>query len=382
MFDGDPALNGKYTSPLLLIGGGADALSVRYATSFEAPDPFLCLLKGKERHLLVSMLEFGRAQRLQGNITCHTPDSLSLSTADRRHLGKQAVALIRHLGVKRVYVSPQCPVGVVRELESEGLKVLVSPEPVFSSRMLKREDEIRSMRESQRAAVAAMKRAVEVIHRAGVDKKGRLLNGSGGVLTSEEVRLEIEKVLLERQCAADDIIVAGGDQGVDPHERGYGPLRVGETIVLDIFPYSKKTGYWGDMTRTVIKGQPTREQLHLFQTVLSAQREAIRRVKPGVTGKEIHQGVVAAFKKAGYQTGLVDGIPQGFIHSTGHGVGLEIHEGPSIGPSGGPLKAGHVITIEPGLYYLGVGGVRIEDTLVVTETGSSLLGRCRKVFQV
>jgi len=373
---------GKYTSPLLLIGGGADALPVRYATSFQAPDPFLCLLKGSERHLLVSILELGRAQRLEGEVQCHTPDSLELPLSVRRNLGKQAVALIRHLGLKRVYVTPQCPVGVVREMEAGGLKVLLSPEPVFPSRMIKREDEIALMRESQRSAVAAMKRAVDVIHRAGVDEKGRLLNGSGKILTSEEVRLEIENVLLERQCAADDIIVAGGDQGVDPHERGFGPLRAGETIVLDIFPYSKKTGYWGDMTRTVIKGRPTRRQLHLYQTVLTAQRDAIRKLKPGVTGKEIHEGVIKCFENAGYETGMRNGVPQGFIHSTGHGVGLEIHEGPSIGPSGGPLKEGHVVTIEPGLYYLGIGGVRIEDTLVVTASGSSLLGRCRKVFEV
>jgi Xaa-Pro aminopeptidase len=180
----------------------------------------------------------------------------------------------------------------------------------------------------------------------------------------------------------DDVIVAGGDQGVDPHERGQGPLFARQPIVLDIFPRSRVSGYWGDITRTVIRGPATPGQLRQYQTVLRAQTRALAAVKPGVTGAAIHALVCEEFAKAGYKTESVGGLPRGFIHSTGHGVGLEIHEAPSVSPAGTALEPGHVITIEPGLYYPGVGGVRIEDTVVVTETGSSLLARCPKVFEL
>jgi len=185
---------------------------------------------------------------------------------------------------------------------------------------------------------------------------------------------------LHQDCQADEIIVAGGDQGADPHERGHGPLRAGETIILDIFPRHKQSGYWGDLTRTVIKGKPAAAQRKLYQAVKQAQEGALQQVRAGVTGAEIHDGVCRTFEALGFKTGERNGIHQGFIHSTGHGVGLEIHEAPSISPAGGPLEAGQVITIEPGLYYPGLGAVRIEDTGVVTETGIQLLASCPKVF--
>ncbi|MEX2605986.1 MAG: Xaa-Pro peptidase family protein [Kiritimatiellia bacterium] len=364
--------------PLLLIGGGADDVDVRYASGFSAPDPFLYVEKGGERHVVVSMLELGRAKACGKTLRTHTVDSLGLKGANRRTLGDQAVALLHLLKVQRLLVSGRCPVGLVRQLEKAGLTVQIKKDPVFPDRLVKSAEEIKALRASQRATVAAMKAARKLIAdtRAGAD--GILLTPDGNHLTSERVRHRIEQVLMEAGCRADETIVAGGDQAVDPHERGFGPLFAGELIVVDIFPCSKISGYWGDMTRTVLKGTPRPDQRRLVQTVLKAQREALSRVKPGMTGKEIHRGICDWFSRAGYETGLMDGIPQGFIHSTGHGVGLDIHEAPSVGPCGGELEAGQVITIEPGLYYRGIGGVRVEDTVVVTESGCSLLARCGK----
>lgn len=373
-------MNEKRTSkgPLLLIGGGADDVDVRYACGFGAPDPFLYVEKGGERHVVVSMLELGRAQACGKTLQAHTPDRLGLKGTKGRGLGDQAVALLQHLNVKRILVSGRCPVGVVRHLEKAGLTVQIKKDPVFPGRLVKSAEEIKALRASQRATAAAMKAARGMIADTRAGSDGVLLTPDGNPLSSERVRHRIEQVLMEADCRADETIVAGGNQGVDPHERGFGPLHAGELIVLDIFPCSKVSGYWGDMTRTVLKGTPRPEQRHLVQTVLAAQRAALSRVKPGVTGKEIHEGICEQFLEAGYETGLVDGIPQGFIHSTGHGVGLEIHESPSVGPNGGELEVGQVVTIEPGLYYRGVGGVRIEDTVVVTESGCSLLARCGK----
>ena len=372
----------KSTSPLLLIGGGADAVPVRYIAGFTAPDPFLFVSVRGESHVLVSMLELGRARRAATGLTCHTPESLGLGRAERRDLGKQALALARHLKLKTAHVSRQCPVGVARALEAGGVRVRLAREPLFPGRLCKNEAEVAHLRSAQRASARAMRGAMDCIAAAEIGPEGRLLTPEGEPLTSERVRAGIEVSLLEDQCGGDEIIVAGGDQGVDPHERGHGPLYAGHTVVLDIFPRSKSSGYWGDMTRTVLRGTASREQKRLYRTVLDAQKRALDRIAPGVTGKEIHQGVCEDFKTAGYETGMRDGVPQGFIHSTGHGVGLDIHEAPSISPAGGPLEEGNVITIEPGLYYKGVGGVRIEDTVVVTADGFAFLERCRKVFEL
>jgi len=279
-----------------------------------------------------------------------------------------------------VTVSPDCPVGVARALEAGGVRVRVATGNLFPERLKKSPVEIRALREAQRAAVSAMAVAVGMIRSSRILADGTLDLG-GMPLTSERVRAGIEADLLQRNFVAEaDIIVAGGDQAVDPHERGHGKLFAGQTIVLDIFPRSRRTGYWGDITRTVLRGKPSAAQRKLFQTVLQAQRAALAQVRPGVSGAEIHEGVVERFEAAGYVSGMKDGVPQGFIHSTGHGVGLDIHEAPSVSPAGGPLEAGQVITIEPGLYYRGLGGVRIEDTVLVTDTGCSPLARYPKIL--
>lgn len=204
----------------------------------------------------------------------------------------------------------------------------------------------------------------------------------GKLLTSERVREIIETSLLNNHCGTFDTIVAGGNQATDPHETGHGPLRADRPIIIDIFPYHREHGYYGDITRTVIKLPPTQEQRKLYRTVLSAQRMALDMVKPGIKGSSIHARVVEFFKASGYRTGVKNGNPEGFFHGTGHGVGLDIHESPSVSTRPDVLRQGHVITIEPGLYYPGLGGVRIEDTVVVTAAGYDMLAGCSKVFHV
>jgi len=369
----------KSTTALLLVGGGADDTNVRYASGFSAPDPFLYLQRGGVRTVVVSILEAGRAGKLLPPLRVVTVGELNLRPKARRDLGAQALALLMSEGLREVSVSSLCPLGIVRALEQGGIKVKLGPNPVFPQRLEKSAFELSRMRCAQRAAVAAMRRATDILRLSSVDTKGRLV-WEGGVLSSERVRREMDVCLLQHDCQADEIIVAGGDQGTDPHERGSGPLRAGETIILDVFPRHKASGYWGDLTRTVLKGKPSAAQRKLYQAVKQAQSSALQKVRAGVSGAEIHGVVCKTFASLGYETGEVNGIHQGFIHSTGHGVGLEIHEAPSIAPSGGPLVAGQVITIEPGLYYPGLGAVRIEDTGVVTESGIQLLAGCPKVF--
>jgi Xaa-Pro aminopeptidase len=190
------------------------------------------------------------------------------------------------------------------------------------------------------------------------------------------------KNLLEHRCRGEETIVACGRDAADPHERGSGPLSAREAIVIDIFPQHMEHGYWGDLTRTVVKGQPGPKLVALYRAVKEAQRAALKAIKPRVQVCTVHKAAQQVFEKAGFATGITDGFPQGFIHSTGHGVGLDIHEPPSLGDSTARLREGQVITVEPGLYYRTLGGVRIEDTVVVTKEGWRYLVPLEKKFQL
>jgi Xaa-Pro aminopeptidase len=159
-------------------------------------------------------------------------------------------------------------------------------------------------------------------------------------------------------------------------------LRADEPIVLDIFPRHGPSGYWGDMTRTVVKGTASREVVRMHRAVLDAQKRALAMIRPGVQGNSIHRAVQATLEDHGFTTGVEDGTPVGFFHGTGHGVGLDIHEAPRVSLSKDRLRAGHVITIEPGLYYPAHGGMRIEDTVVVTRDGYQRLASCTKRLHV
>jgi Xaa-Pro aminopeptidase len=177
-------------------------------------------------------------------------------------------------------------------------------------------------------------------------------------------------------------ICAPGDQAVDPHEAGHGPIRAHQPVVMDIFPRSEKTGYFGDLTRTVVRGRASAALREVYELVHEGVRLGHRRVRPGADGQKIHAEIEALFVSRGYTTGVRDGRMQGFFHGTGHGLGLQIHEAPSIGKRVSRLRAGHVVTVEPGLYYLGIGGVRIEDVALVTPTGSRNLTKVPKILEV
>jgi Xaa-Pro aminopeptidase len=167
--------------------------------------------------------------------------------------------------------------------------------------------------------------------------------------------------------------VAGGDQACDPHERGYGPLKANSLIILDIFPRVAATGYFGDLTRTVVRGRASEQQRRLWETVNAGQALALRKMKPGVDGLTLHNEIKKFFADQGYPTELRNGQNVGFFHGTGHGLGLEIHEHPRFQKT--VFKVGQVLTVEPGLYYPGLGGVRTEDVVAVTGKGIRMLSK-------
>ena len=193
----------------------------------------------------------------------------------------------------------------------------------------------------------------------------------------------IDTVLLKLGFVSTHTIVAGGTQGCDPHNEGHGPLPAHRPIILDVFPRSQKDGYWGDITRTVVRGRAGEKIQALYRAVAEGQALALKQARPGASGRRIHQSVRDYFDSKGFPTGLHRGRMQGFFHGTGHGVGLEIHEPPHIGSrTESILRAGQVVTIEPGLYYPRVGGVRIEDLILITPRGYRNLTRFPKVLEI
>jgi len=371
----------KLTRAKLLLGHVADMSNLRYITGFSAPDAVIFLDTGKKRYLAVSPLEYGRAMRQAKKVEVISFETFKRPKKGRPTVYGWAIELIKREHIKGVQVSDSFPLAAARKLLKAGIRVEISDGPLYQQRAIKRPEEVACISEVQQAAVIAYRAAARKIASSSVDDKGHLRDGTKR-LDAESIRRIIDIALLERDCIARDTIVACGNDAADPHEMGSGPLMAGQPIVIDIFPQHKQHGYWGDLTRTLVKGNVSHELVAMYRAVKAAQRAALEKVKPRVHVRSVHREVQRVFKERGYKTELKEGIPRGFIHGTGHGVGLDIHEAPSVTQCNGVLRAGNVITIEPGLYYPGLGGIRIEDTIVVMPDGWRYLYPCEKKFQV
>ncbi len=365
----------KLTTPILLVGTAAENADLRYASGFGAVDPVVFLRDGKKGFLIVPLMELGRARHEAGRgVHALTPSDLNLKKAERRRISSWVIALLRMRRIRRVVVPPSFPIGIALRLRRAGIRLIVARSAVFPERQVKSPREAARIREVQEAAAAAMKCAIRKISRARVNRDGYLTE-RGRRMTCAEVRGAIDLELMKRNCVARDTIVACGKTSADPHARGDGCLRAGEPIVMDIFPQQKVHGYWGDITRTVVKGKASAELRRMYNAVHAAQKAALEMVRHGVRVSRVHGAVERVFEARGYRTGVRNGCAEGFTHSTGHGVGLEIHEAPSLSSGPGRLKTGNVVTVEPGLYYRRIGGVRIEDTVLVTPTGFKHLAK-------
>ncbi len=345
-----------------------------YLSGFDAPDPFLTLYDGSVRLLFARSLEFGRAKRQSRAETVERFTDYGyddyLEDHDRTEAAHRSrAAFLDAYGIDSVAVPSRFPLSTADGLRDQGIEVAVDDsETVTEIRARKTDEEIEHVRAAQRANEAAMAAAEDLLRRAEIDGDRLLVDGE--VLTSETLKEEIEVTLLRHGCALDETIVACGADAADPHDRGSGPLEPGEPIIVDIFPQDKATKYHGDMTRTFCVGEPDDRVREWYDLTERAYRAALEAVEAGVTGSDVHDAACDVYEDAGEPTLRSDPSTEtGFIHSTGHGVGLDVHERPSVAPGGSELEPGHVITIEPGLYDPAVGGVRIEDLVVVTEDG-------------
>ncbi|MEM4409390.1 MAG: Xaa-Pro peptidase family protein [Candidatus Caldarchaeum sp.] len=288
--------------------------------------------------------------------------------------------VFKERGIGEAVVPWDFPIKYADALRNLGYKVNFRDEPFFPERLHKTPTEVRLIRQAERFAEQAMGLALDLIARSEII--GGRLYLDGAILTSEKIKGEINSFLSKAGCVATHTIVASGVHGSMPHHGGEGPIIPHVPVVIDIFPKVVATGYYGDITRTVVRGNPSPEANKMYRTVLEGQRLALTLIRAGVKVRDIHEAIHGLFEQKGFKTGEFRGRREGFIHSTGHGLGLEIHEPPRITYDDAVLEEGMVVTVEPGLYYRRIGGVRIEDVVLVTREGYRSLTRFPKRFVV
>jgi Xaa-Pro aminopeptidase len=369
---------------LLIIAASEADANLYYATRFLAGDPFVFLWHGAEKILLMSDLEVDRA-RSQARVDVVLPvrryeDLAKASGIERPGVTDALCGLLKERRIQSLTVPGSFPIEHADKLRDQGLSLRVRPEPFFEARMVKSPEEIEAITRAMRRTEAAIDLAIAAIREAGV--RDEVLWWRGQVLTAEVIRRLIAIQLLKDGCIAENTIVACGEDGCDPHNRGAGPLRPGQSIILDIFPRDSESRYHADITRTVVKGRAPEALRRMYDAVLAGQQCAFRLLRDGADGELVHREVQQSLEAHGFKTGEVNGRMQGFFHGTGHGLGLDIHELPRVSKTKATLRAGNVVTVEPGLYYPGVGGVRIEDVVVVTETGCRNLTQYPKELEV
>jgi len=354
-----------------------------YATRIFIGDPFIFLQQKGKRILVLSDLEIDRAKK-----NAKADEFVMFNQLEREVQGKAKKAppyekvlayFLTKRGVKRALVPANFPLGFANEIKRNGIALETSNGLFWPAREKKTAEEIRLLERALRMTETGMKRGMEIL-KASKPGTGKKLKWSGKTLTSEILRAEIDSAILRAGGVPTNTIVAGGDQACDPHERGFGPLRADSLIILDIFPRDGKTGYWGDMTRTVVRGRASEQQRKLWEAVKAGQTLALKRIKAGVDGMSIHQAITELFERRGFPTEVRNGRRVGFFHGTGHGLGLEIHEYPRLQKV--VLKAGQCLTVEPGLYYPGIGGARIEDVVIVEKAGRRILSRFSKQLEI
>jgi Xaa-Pro aminopeptidase len=368
------------TKPLLMVNESMRNADMYYATHFLAADPFiyLCFPHEQKGILIVSQMEYERARK--ESIVKDIRSSLDYGY--NLKMEELISKILQEEGITTIEVPGYFPLYTAEELRKRGIEVVPVEEVIMTrEREIKSEQEISSIRKAQRACEKVMALALTVIKNATVN--GDFLMENGGVLTSERVKRYMEHALIDAGCASDggEPIVACGKRAADPHFSGSGPLLVNEPIIIDIFPRLMVERYCADMTRTVVKGEPTKELKEMYETVLEAQNAALALVKEGVACKDVHNRVCDIFEEQGYET-IRKGGKKGFLHSTGHGVGLSVHENPKVGENEYVLRKGNVITIEPGLYEPEVGGVRLEDIVLVLTNGCENLTQFEKKLTV
>jgi Xaa-Pro aminopeptidase len=372
---------------LLMVGNSEHNADMLYAVRMFVPDPFIYLRLDGKCSIVMNDLEIDRARQQARH--CRV---LSLGQAQKR-LRREGIKqpglshvirmILRARRLKKIFVPEDFSLGLARQLSKLKIKVRVKEGVFFPEREIKSAEEVKKISAALMMAEVGLAEGIQALKNSKIGRRRRLMYHNVP-LTSEKLRAIIDTAIIQAGGLARHTIVAGGRQGCDPHEQGHGALRAHEPIILDVFPRSQKTGYYGDITRTVLKGRASEALRKAYHTVEQGQELAFERMKHRVPGREVHMAVQDLFQQEGYKTGRHHGRMQGFFHGTGHGLGLEVHEAPRMGVnSRDVLRPGHVVTVEPGLYYSELGGgVRLEDVALITGDGPRNLTKFEKALEV
>ncbi|MDR2982792.1 MAG: Xaa-Pro peptidase family protein [Puniceicoccales bacterium] len=368
----------KKSRNVLLYAAPNSNADMLWFSRFHAGDPFLAFSSKGKKIGIVSLLEVTRAQKESDFDEVLNLQNILTTLRERQPdagVAEVVAWAARKYKISSFSVPADFPASLYKQVNALGIHLDIGTVPFFPERVIKTKQEQEWIRAGNKASAAGFK-AVEKILAESTIRKGFVWH-EGKVLTSEKLHLAIERACLDNGALnVTGLIAAAGDQAVDCHCHGNGPIRANELIVVDIYPRVSATGYFGDMTRTYLKGKASPAQRKLVETVRAAQKVAFAAIKAGVLGADVHKKVASFFIEKGYNPGVDRGYQVGFFHGLGHGLGLDVHEDPSLGLRGTkPLKPGMVVTVEPGLYYLGIGGCRIEDVVLVTKNGCEPLSK-------
>lgn len=365
---------------VLIYGDTVRSPELRHEVPVLIGDAFLYAESNGSRHVLTSVLEQDKLDKL--GLTTHLGEEYGIDELRESGMSMDEIQnelllrACRDFGIDDAVVPFWFPLEVADHLRANGIQLRPDNQFFDQRRRSKNEAEIAGMRRAQRAAEAGMAAAREMLR--GAENGNGTLTLEGRPLTTERIKAVIAQAFLEHDCTADDFIVAHGGQAASGHDMGSGEILAGETIVIDLWPRDRKSACYADMTRTFVVGDVSEEVGEWHRASKEALDRTLEATRPGVTGRALHDISCDVFEQAGYPTSRTKepGKPlkNGFFHSLGHGVGLEVHEAPGLGLLGEKeLVPGDVVTLEPGLYRQGFGGVRLEDLVLVTEDGAENL---------
>jgi Xaa-Pro aminopeptidase len=366
---------------VLIVGDTERMMELRHEVPVQITDSFFYAEVGGERLIGIWNFEIDRIRDAGveaefRELERYKPEELTRQGLDPYAFADElSVRVVRDFGVTAAVVPRRFPLGVADRLRAEGVELTIDQRFFDDRRRVKNAQELAGVRRAQRAAEAGMAVARELLGRAERSNGG--LSVDGETLTCELLKEHVERAFARNGCSVEEFIVSHGAQTAVGHDAGSGAIAADDVVLLDLFPRDRATGCFADMTRTFVVGRPPEEIPRLHADCKEALERAVDAIRPGVDGKDVHRLVCEFFDSKGYPTQLTkaDGevLRDGFYHATGHGVGLAVHEQPSIGRIGAPFVAGDVLAIEPGLYRHGLGGVRLEDLVLVTEGGCEVL---------
>jgi len=380
----------KENGYLLLYGNSYSDQDLYYTTKFLSTDPFLCILSNdfKRKFIYLPRMEIDRAKKEAEFDKISDYNTYNFDKLLKKHkdtyiaFGRMIANILHEEDINSIAVMRNFPSFLYTLLKEEGFSVNIIKNPFKMKRREKTEKEVEYILKAQKAAENALNTVKKVLERSIIKKD--YLYYDHKKLTSEYLRSVIEKILLDNDAFCEGLICSSGIDSADPHSVGKGAIKSGNPIVMDIFPRLMTERYFSDMTRTFVKGEADNKLIEMYDAILGAQKIAFEMLKPGSGCRDIHLSVCEYFESLGYDTLRKDDnkIKEGFIHTTGHGVGLDIHEPPSISENDDLLIEGDVVTIEPGLYYKDIGGIRIEDIVFIKKEGFVNLTNAGKNFVI